>query len=331
MAMLPHEEEAWNHVYSVFVSKIHTNSKTGDVPRIANSSGVVIPNNRYMTSRNYGTDKATGTVTFAYSWSSVADVYKNVSTYEYSWDENSATESINVNGIIKASNDANLTTGWNAVYNGGDPACPASVFAARHSTAFSDTSTIAEVLPSVSPITGRPRPSVLAFSRKATLLSSTYSKKQDGNTNQLAYSFSFAYKSWPYSLPLWFKDVSVTLNKKKSIDIWAQHSIIGKRTGPVHQDMNARGPVTFDVSMNLVVGKRKADQFGKYITTLLSDYSEYLLRQVFLDRSGYAIFNYSSSSGSSQNCYLSNDTFDIDVINGSLSRSVSIVMLSIQD
>ena len=326
LQICPHEEEAWNHTYNVFVSKLDDNASTGDVPIIEQ-----IDNSRYLTARSFGADDATGTVTFNFTWSSAnTDTYKNISTHEHSWDDSSATETINVNGIIKANSEAQLDSGWASIYNGGDPACPVSIYAARHTNDFLSNTEVEEKLPVQAPISSTRRPSALSFDRKATLISSTYSKKQDENTNQLGYSFVFSYKAWPYGLPLWLKEVAITLNKRKSVDMWARHAIIGKRSGPVHQDMNARSENIFDVSISLSAGKRKTDQFGAYLELLLEEYSEYALRRVFLERSGYSSFNYSKDSGANQNCYLTSDTMDYDVINGRLSRSVSITMLEVQ-
>jgi hypothetical protein len=122
--------------------------------------------------------------------------------------------------------------------------------------------------------------------------------------------------------------MSVNFNKIKPIDLWEQRRIVGKRTGPIHQDLTSKSHQGFSISITLSTTKRKADQFGKYLSKILEEYTEYLIRMVFLDRSGYSAFNYSSDS-SEQNCYLTRDEFPDDIINGSVTRNVEIVMLDL--
>jgi len=231
-----------------------------------------------------------------------------------------------------------LDTGWAAVWNGGDPTCPPSIYAARHTGAFnlgSDTqSNVAESLPSLSPDGSTPRPNTVAsFSRAATLESSSHNRNE--NTMEISYSFQFSYRAWPYGLPLWFTDVSISFDKTSSVPIYAKHPIVGKKSGSVHQDMNAVTDTSFSASIGLQTSRRKARQFstgsegGSYLSTILAQYADFILGKVFLERAGYGSLNVSSES-SSQNAYYTSDTFNEDVVNGSLTRSTQITMLDPQ-
>lgn len=330
LTILPHENEAWQHTYDTVVSKLHLNAQNEDDPKI-----IALPNQRSLVSRNFSTSETEGLVTFTFTWNTGEDTtgYTVESNNSYSWSEQDATETVSVNGTIKGyktgdkTKEENLDSGWDFVFNGGDPICPNSVYALRHQSYFPDQANTAEQLPTYYPISSGPTPSaVLSFNRLATLESS--SMERNDKTGEISYSFEFAYRAWPYGLPLWFTNVSISFNKTKSIDKWVRKEIIGKRTGPVHQLINSRNATAFAFSVTINTSKRKSDQFGAAIIKLLEEYTEFIMRMTFLDNSGYAEFNYSSDDPN-QNCYLSADNFSEDIINGSVTRNATIYMFDI--
>jgi len=328
--ILPHENEAWQHTYDKVMSKLHINAKAEDKPQIA-----LLPNQRSLISRNFSTDEKQGVVTFTFSWTTGEESigYTVESNNSYTWDEETAIETVSVTGTIKAYNNTtktiseNLDSGWDFVFNGGDPTCPSSVYALRHQSYFLDQANTAEQLPTNYPISSGPSPSeVLSFNRLATLTSS--SRKRNDKTGDINYSFEFSYRAWPYALPLWFTDVTIGFNKTKSVDKWVRKEIIGKRTGPVHQLVNSRNATSFSFSTGISTSKRKADQFGSALIIMMEEYTEYIMRMAFLGMSGYTLFNYSSDDPA-QNCYLADDSFNDDIVNGSVSRSATIYMFDI--
>jgi len=324
MLVVPGEFTAWNHAYNTLVSRLDDNAQPQDDPIITQ-----LPNEAYMTTRSFNAEEREGVVTFTYSWQSASGAYTNTFNTDYSWDEITATETVSVNGTLKAIDGNELPYAWETVWKNGDPDCPNSVFASRHQTYFSDKANITEEFPNSSPITGTPRPTpTTSFDRSATLQTATYAINDQ--TNEVTYNFSFTYRAWPYGLPLWFTNVDITFDKVKPVDLWVRKQIIGKRSGPVHQNMTSRTANTFNVSINLAISKRKGDQFGAYSSILLEEYSEYILRKVFLERSGYSTFNYSHDDPN-QNCYLTSDTFNLNTIGTTLSRSTAITMLNILD
>lgn len=324
MSVVPHENEAWQHAYETLVSKLDDNSSASDSPRIEQ-----LPNERYMTSRSFNADENLGVVTFNFSWNSAESGYINTYNTQHSWDEKTATETVSVNGTIKGFGASNLDAGWTAIYNGGDPDCPASIYAARHTTEFADDAiNVKDTVDTATPIGGSPKPSsLLSINRAATLDSSSYAKNE--NTNEITYSFSFSYKAWPYGLPLWIKNVSMSFNEEPSADIWVEQAIIGKRSGPVHQDMNARTSQKYVCSVSFEVSKRKMDQFGKYIMNVFEEYADYVTRRLFLDYSGYSDYNYGHDDAN-RNCYIKS-SYNRDHINGVFSRNTNITALSILD
>lgn len=330
--ILPHENEVWQYTYNVVVSKLDDNSTADDQHRITE-----IQNSRLLISRNFSTNDNEGIITFTYVWNTGEENtgYSVKSTSNYSWDEATAIETVTVNGTITAYPNVGQTikealdAGWEFVYNSGNPDCPSSIYAARHQTYFGNKDNISEQFSSTYPISAISSPSsVLSFNRSATLNNSSYSlDEQNGVIN---YTFEFAYRAWRYNLPLWLTNVSISFNKVKSVDKFVRQEIIGKRTGPVHQLINSRNATAFSFSVTLGTSKRKADQFGGFLYEMLEEYTEYVMRKTFLENSGYSDFNYSIEQ-SSQNCYLEGDSFDIDVINGSVTRSATIYMLDILD
>jgi len=329
MQVVPGESGAWSHAYYTLVDRIDDNSQVGDDPYIGQ-----IPPTSYMTTRSLNADEREGVVTFNYSWQSAESSTINTYTTDYSWDEATATETVTVNGTIKSINGSgDLESAWHDdVWRHGDPICPETIYAGRHQNSFPDQSAAGKIvvkdqLPAVAPISSTAIPSIpFTFDRQATIDSSSYSI--DLNNDQANYSIVFTYRAWPYNLPLWLTDVSISWTDTPAQYVWAEKQIIGKLSGPVHQNMTSRGSQTFDYSISLSVSKRKQDQFGRYMGLLLSEYTEYILGKLFLDKSGYSVFIYGNEDVN-KNCYLQGDNFNYDEIGGSCSRTGKIVMLNI--
>ena len=318
----PGEYAAWNHAYNTLITRLDNNASNSDVPKITQ-----IPNKRYMVSRSFNANEQEGIVTFTFVWSTMESTYVNKYNDAYAWDDANATETVTRNGTIKVLESGNMAAAWTSMYNGGNPTCPNSVFATRHTTEFTDNANVKDAITTAAPISSLPRPtSVVSFDRAANIQNMSYNINHE--TREITYSFGFVFKAWPYSLPLWLTNVTIGFNKKKSLYVWSQSPVVGKLSGPVHQDMTSRSAAGFDVTISLTASKRKSDQFGSYLTTVLEEYTEAILRFVFLERSGYSAFSYGHDD-SNRNCYLTNDTISVDPITGSVSRSVTIVMLDI--
>jgi hypothetical protein len=331
--LMPSEYEAWTHAYDTVVKRLDDNANAGDKPLMSGD----ITNSRYLTSRNVGADENTGDISFTYVWSTsdaMVSGFLDVSTSNYSWDESTATETVTVNGKISgydtlsATAAQNLTTGWNYVFNGGNPNCPDSIYAARHTGYYEDTTNTFDKMPTYFPISSDTFPSSPpnAITRGATLVSSTMEKNV--RTNEITYTFVFNYRAWRYNLPLWLTNVAINFDYNPSIDVWVEKPIIGRRSGPIQQDLTARTSTSFSFSTTLSTSKRKADQFGKYLMLLLEEYSEYVKRQVFADESGYGqmIDGYGTAN---RNCRIGSESITKDIINGSLTRNATIIALDI--
>jgi hypothetical protein len=317
VSIKPQEQAAWTYAYNNFVSLISSGvSATGDNPAIT-----LISNNRNMISRNESVNEKAAVYNFSFVWSCSENSYSHTYSDQYQWDEQSATETVTRNGRIRSTTVANMYNGWDAVWNSGDPAIPASIYASRHTT----EATGVDTLPTSSPISNTAKfSSVATFNRAAVLSSSSCDADEKNKT--ITYTNVYTYKSWLINtLPLWITMLDIKVTKNNPVSIWAEHNIIGKQTGPVYQDMTAKTGTSYSISITIGTTKRKADKFGQYLQVLLEEYADYVLTYIFTKYTGYTKY---IISGTTRNCFIKSDTIDKDLINGSLTRNVSITMLS---